>query len=312
MKLYSYLIKILRYLPASIASRVAFNLLDIFKKSNAENRSFCEKSLFGGGFINGNTRNPLDACFAVLGTNNISGMVIAAYYLRKNDVVFEFGANVGTETLAFSGLVGRYGKVVAVEADLENVHVLRDRIDLNQLSHVTIVPKAVSDSSRLLELHKGAHSGVSYITAIKVEINRTHKNMIESITADELFLLYGAPKLLFMDVEGAEFMALCGASNLLQNARPIIYLEVNSAFLQRCDSSAKQIYELLHEYSYILYDPNGWSLPEIKLDSFNLDVDGEWLALPEERVPVDRDAIRSTLWRARLLPKIRYLSPLWY
>ena len=312
MKIRNPLIKILRYLPASIAARIAFNLFDVFKKSNGENRSFCERSLFGGGLLHGNTGERVEYIFAILGTHSIEGMAIASYCLRKDAIVFEFGANVGTETLAFAGLVGQQGKVVAVEADPKNVSVLKDRIKQNKLSQVIIIPKAVSDCGGTLELHRGAHQGVSYVTANSFGKDSAHEYIIESITADELFLLYGSPSLLFIDIEGAESMVLRGANKLLQDARPIIYLEVSSKLLRRCNSSADQIYEMLQENNYKVYDPNGWSLTEIKLGPLKKEVDGDWLALPRERAYADYNAIRSTLWRARLLPKIRYLSPLWY
>jgi FkbM family methyltransferase len=254
----------------------------------------------------------VESCFAVFGTNNIAGMAIAAHCLRKNDTVFEFGANVGTETLAFAGLVGPKGKVIAVEADPENVLVLNDRVKQNKLSQVIIVPKAASDSNGVLELHRGSERGHSSVSAEKSGEQRASAVKVEGITADELFTLYGSPGLLFIDIEGAEYLALRGAGKLLQAARPVIFLEVISKWLRRCTSTAEQIYELLRENDYKVYDPNGWSLPEIKPELLKKEADGDWLALPAERVSVDHGAIRNALWRARLLPKMRYLSPLWY
>lgn len=294
-------------LPASMAYRVQFAFFPDLMGSDVR---FQEKTLFDAGRISGTMQDAIEATFALHCTANLEGMVVAAWYLRPGDTVYEFGANVGTETLALAGLVGKQGKVIAVEADPSNARLLSERVVANGFSQVSVISKAVSNSFEPLYLHRSqrTNSGMSFVTALRTE---TDEEAIPAITPDEIFSEHGAPKLILMDLEGAEYKALQGCNDLLEQCRPVIVCEVDSEFLGRLGASTEELFELLSDKQYRMYGLNNVRMPEITPADFRTDYHGDWLALPEEKAFADSVAIRRALFRARWLPKIRHLSPLW-
>jgi len=65
--------------------------------------------------------------------------------LRRGDVAFDIGANVGLFTLLMGGLVGPSGRVVAYEAAPENIALLSDTIAMNYYTGwVDVVQKAAA------------------------------------------------------------------------------------------------------------------------------------------------------------------------
>jgi len=298
--------KLCRSLPPSLAYRVQFawfnDLLGI-------DLSFSERTLFGSGRISGTMSDAMEAVFALHGTANLEGMVVAAYCLKPGDTVYEFGANVGTETLALAGLVGQRGKVVAVEADPSNARLLSQRITENKLSQIVLIPKAVSDSCEPLYLHRShsSNSGMSFVTAFKAETQEE----VPSVTPDGILSEHGSPKLILMDLEGAEYRALQGSFTILQRFRPVIVCEVDSGFLGRLGNNPQGLFELLANNRYRLYALNNPRMPEITQRDLGGKLHGDWLGLPEENADADSRLIRRALFRARWLPKVKHLSPLW-
>lgn len=144
-------------------------------------------------------------------------------FIRKGDLCFDIGANVGDKT----GLFLRLGaSVVVVEPRLGCVEKLRERYGDNPL--VRIIPKAaggskgtadifITDSDILSSLSpgwiekvkaSGRFSGREWSPAGKVEV----------VTLDGLIKEFGKPVFCKIDVEGYEYEVLKGLS------RPLRYL----------------------------------------------------------------------------------------
>ena len=58
------------------------------------------------------------------------------------------------------------------------------------------------------------------------------------------------PCLIKNNIEGAELLALYGASNLIANIRPMFYIEIG-------EDVSKDIFELFNKYNYKAFDYNG-------------------------------------------------------
>ncbi len=78
------------------------------------------------------------------------------------------------------------------------------------------------------------------------------------------------PNFLKMDVEGAELIALQGASRLLAEARPLIYCEVG-------EDLSSQVYELLRKSDYQVFDGDQRTLTEVETAPWST------LAIPAEK-----------------------------
>ena len=172
--------------------------------------------------------------FGVLKTENL-----------KNKTVFDIGAHIGFDTLAFANLVGENGMVIAFEPNIYNVERLKMNIESNlQLKNRIVISNcALSDKDGQEEfifsdnIESGTSSG-SFIESADTawekgvyEDNIGFKRVkVETLSLDGLIDQYKNNEIamLKIDVEGAENLILKGAENFLKKFRPVILLEVHS------------------------------------------------------------------------------------
>lgn len=62
-------------------------------------------------------------------------------------------------------------------------------------------------------------------------LNLWERPDVPVITIDTLASIHGAPDVITIDVEGAEFEVLKGATGILETARPLLYVSVHPAFM---------------------------------------------------------------------------------
>jgi FkbM family methyltransferase len=155
---------------------------------------------------------------------------IIQQHVRPGSVVYDLGANFGIYTLLFAKLVGPTGKVYAFEPMEEIMAELQANVELNRFSNVEFVRSAVSDTSGFVEFRVGDHAGSGHLEsadACHVNVGKTLK--VPTTSLDD-FVQAGAapPSFIKIDIEGAEGLALTGASQLLTKHRPMIAVEVHS------------------------------------------------------------------------------------
>lgn len=136
------------------------------------------------------------------------------YIPKKGDVVIDCGAYAGYFAVLASKLVGKEGKVIAIEPDIFNRNLLRKNIKANSLNNVIIIDNGLSDKESTINWSVGgiiSQAGKSKIFKIK------------TTTFDMLYKKLHLKKIDFikMDIEGAEISALNGAKNSLKHAKNI-------------------------------------------------------------------------------------------
>jgi FkbM family methyltransferase len=140
------------------------------------------------------------------------------YTPRPGDIIFDIGAGIGAETLLFSHLVGRTGRVVSLEAHPRTFRRLVDLCDVNRLGNVTSLQVAVSDNDGAVVISDLEH--------------HLHNTMLETngdgieVPARRIFTIaaeLGITRidLLKMNIEGAERLAIQGMGTLLANTRHV-------------------------------------------------------------------------------------------
>lgn len=150
--------------------------------------------------------------------------------LRLGDCYYDVGAHTGFFSLIGSRFVGPAGKIVAFEPDPENAAALRANIAKNALTQVTVVEAAVWSSPGQATFERASESSnrtqghVSSATDPKLG-----RISVPAIRLDDLVFGDGnpTPRLMKMDVEGAEWEALHGARRLLAEAKPKLLCEVH-------------------------------------------------------------------------------------
>lgn len=142
-----------------------------------------------------------------------------AAHLRPGDTFWDLGANAGYHTLMAARAVGATGRVIAVEPDPGTCEILRGQVELNGFGNCTIVQAAVSDRAGSTRLVRRASDprGNALEQIDNPAIDNKEGDVVEvpSLTMDELSRRYPLPRLIKMDIEGAEILALPGGRTLL-------------------------------------------------------------------------------------------------
>jgi FkbM family methyltransferase len=185
--------------------------------------------------------------------------------VKPGMIAFDVGANVGFYTLALSRLVGETGHVYAFEPEAKNVSILRRHIALNELRNVTVVQAAVSNRTGLVEFEGGGVLG---------RIGSNSEYMVPAITLND-FVASGnpMPSFLKMDIEGAESLALEGASTLFEKGQCIMMLATHGADVkQSCVDTVQR-----SGYDVTNFEFAGF--PETNADFLIVPKSSQWQAL---------------------------------
>jgi FkbM family methyltransferase len=167
-----------------------------------------------------------------LGTYEPELQEALAGLVRPGMVAYDVGANIGYISLLLARRVGEEGKVYAFEALPANQERLRLNLSLNNLGErVRLIPAAVVDTERPVRFLVGPSGGMG-----KADGSAGRRDMAyaEALGIDGLSLDCFAyerqnppPQVVEMDIEGGEVLALPGMKRLLDEARPILLLELH-------------------------------------------------------------------------------------
>lgn len=177
--------------------------------------------------------------------------------VRPGDVVIDVGAHWGYYTVLAATLCGPTGKVFAFEPHPRNYALLAKNVAANNLTNVVATEKAASEQNSRAELILSSNSMGHSLVHGPLEWRPTSSAVwqpitVETITLDEFFRSSCiCPRLLKMDVEGAEPLALRGMDHLIsQNPQMTIVTELNPHYLNA--DAAKDLLKKLTSYGFKL------------------------------------------------------------
>jgi FkbM family methyltransferase len=139
--------------------------------------------------------------------------------LTEGARVFDVGAHQGVVAMMLGTIVGRAGRVVAVEAMAHNADVARRNVELNGMEQLTVVHAAGADTPGVVHFAPRMNGHVAAANEASVTVR--------AITVDELTAEHGPPQVVFIDVEGYELHVLRGARRTLASHRPDLFVEVH-------------------------------------------------------------------------------------
>jgi FkbM family methyltransferase len=140
--------------------------------------------------------------------------------IKKGDTVLDVGANIGYYAVLFSRLVGKEGKVVAFEPDVQNFAILERNLRTNHCTNVTAHRVAVSDGTGEKQLflspdNKGDHR------LFKTDGRATRR--VPTVALDDLEALQCPIHYVKIDTQGSEPAVLSGMRRIVEeNARHLV------------------------------------------------------------------------------------------
>jgi FkbM family methyltransferase len=147
-------------------------------------------------------------------------------YLCPNDVVVDVGANIGFFTLISSILVGKYGKVYAIEPHPKIYKYLQGNIALNMVENVCTFNVALGSRNGVVKISNDKSddrtSVVTDDSGVTVPVRRL----------DQLGIENDSISLLKIDVEGYEKFVIEGAGHVLQKVQCIYFESIERHFLK--------------------------------------------------------------------------------
>ena len=203
--------------------------------------------------------------------------LLKRYGLRSGARVFDIGAHQCVVALMLAKIVGPSGSVVALEANAENRAVGEVNRKLNGVENLTILHAAGAAQSGSLTFNRGANGQVDDGSGEWGQIQ------VDAFSVDDLAARFGAPNVLFIDVEGFECELLRGAQKTLQS-KPDCFVEVHvNAGLEKFGGSVPAVLSLFPPgFQFFAARPER---PFVPLDEAGAILDDRFflVAIPAER-----------------------------
>ncbi|TXF76167.1 FkbM family methyltransferase [Chryseobacterium sp.] len=171
--------------------------------------------------------------------------------LRKGDVFIDIGANIGLFSLNASVVLGERGKIYAFEAYLPNYKILEKHVKTNNFRNIITENLAISDRKSTLEIKYNENERNLGMASAYLK-NFTSTLKVSALSLDDYATENEITRIDFikMDIEGGEFKALQGMTNILRMFSPKLLIEINSEALESTGHSESDILDILDNFNY--------------------------------------------------------------
>lgn len=184
-----------------------------------------------------------------LGTYEVDLQAAIADLVKPGMTAFDVGANIGYITLMLARTAGEMGKIFAFEALPANFERLKQHVQMNDMGdQITTMPFAVVDGVKQIDFWLGPSGAMGKAdgSAGRKDVAYTESVSVEGISLDSFVYEQNnpLPQVVKMDIEGGEVMALPGMRRILEEAHPIMLLELHGP------EAAQIAWEMLHGMGY--------------------------------------------------------------
>ncbi|MDM9379619.1 FkbM family methyltransferase [Chlorogloeopsis sp. ULAP01] len=198
-------------------------------------------------------------------------------YLSSGDTFWDIGANWGFISLPAARIVGTTGRVVAVEPSPANLAWLKRHIVLNQCENiVTVIKAAVCEvngglvSLNLLNDGNSPSNSLMFSGSTNEQSPSVSQQIeVPAISLDSLLTKQErSPKLVKIDVEGAELKVLKGATRLLSSDKPPIIILAVHPFWQATPEDSQEIVRILKNAGYKILNRQSCCVETLEYDEY--------------------------------------------
>ncbi|MEA2412701.1 MAG: hypothetical protein QOC77_3262 [Thermoleophilaceae bacterium] len=291
-----------------------------YERGKRDSYPFAVRAKTGSAF-RGNTADFHGHPFAVGGCGDWRNWAVAVALCGPGDLIVEVGANVGTETVGFSDIVGRDGRVVSFEPSPDNLAALEAMTSGLRNANVELLPYALSDhtgSDTFAVPPASMSQGIGHLLGPEERTTGTAIYYddpvdmsvieVECRTLDEFADDLRGLRLLVADAEGAEIAILRGSREVLLAEQPALVLEASQPHQRRAGFGLDQLHDELTSLGYRSFVLAGLGTEAIK-DPRDAPAHSNWLCVPEHKLQLVT-RVRRYLRRCALMPCVLGLNPL--
>lgn len=192
---------------------------------------------------------------------------IVSRYTTPGGIAIDAGAHLGYFSLRLARLVGRDGAVHAFECDPRLIPRLKRHAEINGLSWLTVNACGLLDVEKDAELYLPDQLGWS--STIKDAWGATQSTNVRMTTIDHYVAERGIDpeRLSFikLDVEGAELLALRGASSVLRQTSAPVLIEYLPERMGQLGQQPEELEGLMAEHGYVPWSPDRLRRGEVRL-----------------------------------------------
>jgi FkbM family methyltransferase len=182
--------------------------------------------------------------------------------LIENDyVVFDIGANYGWYSLNIAKKFPNV-RIYAFEPIKHTFNILHENININTVKNVNLFNFGIGKENTVLEFnfnkdYSGATSMVNLLDRENVEKIKCHITSLDSFVEEKKIEKVDFIK---CDIEGAEFFALQGGKNVLEQHRPKIFIEMLRKWSAKFGYHPNDIIHFMKNLGYLCFNVINGSL----------------------------------------------------
>lgn len=190
--------------------------------------------------------------------------------LEPGDTVVDVGGNIGWFSLISASLVGPSGRVHAFEPLPANVRRFRANLVENGFEHVTIHEVGAGDVEGRFEIHSFESGGDErhMLASLRPVMEGGKRIDCRVRRLDDALRDVAACKVMKLDIEGAEVMAIRGATEFIRTRRPHLIVEFNADTLRAFGEDPLTLHDAVKaiEPGYRLFAVDGFVRSELSRD----------------------------------------------
>lgn len=191
---------------------------------------------------------------------------VASFIDRK--VFFDVGAHIGNYSLS---LHKRAKKIYAFEASATNMNYLKKNIRANKIDNIKTIDKAVcNEDNKSIKIYLSPDASSNH--SIYDKFKGKYEN-VETVTLDSFYKKNNIEEIdvIKIDVEGAEFAVIKGASEIFHKFTPLLIVEFSKASADAAGYDLSDLYYYLKDLGYQSFALYNRMLSTINVDAINTD-----------------------------------------
>jgi FkbM family methyltransferase len=180
--------------------------------------------------------------------------------LRRGDIMVDCGSNIGYYSLVAARIVGKQGRVFAIEASPRIYTRLRANVDLNGCTNVTCIHAAAASEPGEISIFLADSNNLGHSTTVQSLAEKENMAFEARVKADTLERLVGSENLrsarfVKIDVEGAELAVLTPLLDSLHRFSPRTewLVELSPGYSAGGQSDVNRIYNAFVDAGYTAY-----------------------------------------------------------